>query len=871
MSAFLCTSGAYGQQVFLVDDDAIGSNDGSSWESAFIFLQDALAQATSGDEIWVAAGTYRPDQGAGVATFDRDASFRLVEGVKLYGGFSGGETSVGQRDIEANPTILYGDLNGDDELVACAYDMPDCAEAGRHCFDGSCILKEQIGENSSTIVLALGVSASTILDGFTITGGNANEPSGSSGTLPEGAGAGMYIKYVTVGEEIVASEPIVRNCRFEWNSCTGWGAGIFTDADETAPEGPTITNSIFYRNTSYTSAPTGAALGGGLCTMDSHTTISDCTFRENASIDETLGGWGGAIGTQYGNFVGFPKPRITRCTFVDNYTHGIGGAMYDCHHNTQFMNCTFIGNRAALGGGYANFGGDPTVSNSIFIRNSATGPGSAWSHTGGGLVLQASNQTLGATIVNSLFLENTAGTSAGGIHWQPLDEPTANRRLSNTIVRGNTANGVPDQIAVVSPPGSEPKITFNNIEGGWTNADCPIDAPTCNIDADPLFVDAAAGNFELGANSPCIDAGDNSALSICARDFADNVRFMNDPATPDTGSGSAPIVDMGPYEFVGIVPDCNGNDVYDECDVEIGASDDCNNDFTPDDCQLLDNDCNNDLIPDDCQLVGNDCDANGVLDDCQPDEDCNLSGTQDICDIADGTSGDCNANQVPDECDIELSGLTDENLNGVPDDCEGSTNRYITLVTADAGEPVAYRVDMTASAYFPDSVGTLGWVSEPDENDVSRIADASVYSREWPRVVFIGDCETVPVATYEIWITSDGATFTDPVELATIRRPGDRWWYGDVVGMGTGALPPLPGFTGPNGVVNVTDVQAFLLTFQGPSTPSAHKTWVDMHGLGEGSPPNFILNVSDLQRILFGLAGLRYTDTPNQLDPGDCP
>ena len=72
-------------------------------------------------------------------------------------------------------------------------------------------------------------------------------------------------------------------------------------------------------------------------------------------------------------------------------------------------------------------------------------------------------------------------------------------------------------------------------------------------------------------------------------------------------------------------------------------------------------------------------------------------------------------------------------------------------------------------------------------------------------------------------------------------------------------------------VVNVTDVQAFLLTFQAPSSPSAHKTWVDLHGLGEGSPPNFILNVSDLQRILFGLAGQQYTDTPNQLDPADCP
>lgn len=66
-------------------------------------------------------------------------------------------------------------------------------------------------------------------------------------------------------------------------------------------------------------------------------------------------------------------------------------------------------------------------------------------------------------------------------------------------------------------------------------------------------------------------------------------------------------------------------------------------------------------------------------------------------------------------------------------------------------------------------------------------------------------------------------------------------------------------------------MQAFILTDQGPSSPSVHTTWVDLHGLGAGSPPNFVLNVSDLQRIKFGFQGQRWTDAPDQLDPGDCP
>ena len=145
--------------------------------------------------------------------------------------------------------------------------------------------------------------------------------------------------------------------------------------------------------------------------------------------------------------------------------------------------------------------------------------------------------------------------------------------------------------------------------------------------------------------------------------------------------------------------------------------------------------------------------------------------------------------------------------------------------------------------------------------------------RDWsgdPALINVGDCEIVPVATYEIWATMGGIVFTDPLELATVHKPGDRW-YGDVVGIGTGALPPGPGFTAPNGAANVTEVQAFLLTAKGPTYPRMPTTWVDLHGLGAGSPPNFILNVSDLQRILWGIDGQHYVDSPEHLDATDCP
>ena len=102
---------AHGQSVLYVDDDAPVAGDGTSWATAYNDLQDALGAANPGDEIWVAAGIYTPDRGTG----DRNATFQLIIGVAIYGGFAGGETDLGQRDAATNVTILSGDLADADD------------------------------------------------------------------------------------------------------------------------------------------------------------------------------------------------------------------------------------------------------------------------------------------------------------------------------------------------------------------------------------------------------------------------------------------------------------------------------------------------------------------------------------------------------------------------------------------------------------------------------------------------------------------------------------------------------------------------------------------------------------------------------------
>jgi hypothetical protein len=130
--------------IHYVDADATGGNDGSSWADAFNDLQDGLAATWSDDEIWVAQGIYKPDEGVGITPGDRTATFHLKNGVTIKGGYAGfGEPDPNARDIDAYKTILSGDLLGNDG--------PDFANND---------------ENSYRVLDATGTGATALLDEF---------------------------------------------------------------------------------------------------------------------------------------------------------------------------------------------------------------------------------------------------------------------------------------------------------------------------------------------------------------------------------------------------------------------------------------------------------------------------------------------------------------------------------------------------------------------------------------------------------------------------------------------------------------------------------------------------------------------------------
>lgn len=229
LGILLAQTEAGAQIIHYVDLDATGANNGASWNDAFISLQDALAIAVSGDQIWVAEGAYLTTFGT-----DRSISFELVSGVQLFGGFSGTETQLEQRDWTQNATVLSGDIG----------------ELGP-------------GDNSFHVVVASGTDPSTLLDGFSIEWGNAN-----GNTKPLGAaGGGIYMQ---------GGSPTIQNVILRFNYAPSAAGIMVRDLSE-----PTITNALIIQNLS-------EGPGGGISVItESSAVITNSTFSANIA---TIGG-----------------------------------------------------------------------------------------------------------------------------------------------------------------------------------------------------------------------------------------------------------------------------------------------------------------------------------------------------------------------------------------------------------------------------------------------------------------------------------------------------------------------------------------------------------------------------------------------------
>jgi len=291
----------------------------------------------------VAKGTYRPDRGALQTLGDRSASFALINQVELYGGFSGDgtETMLEERNSANNVTILSGDLAGDDN-PADPPNSPDRAE------------------NSFHVLTAFNIDDSAILDGFTITGGNANgaeQPRDDRGGGLRNIGSFptvrdcRFLKNFGVGfgggvSNTVGSQATFENCQFEFNKALQSGGGMYNFSNSSV----TLTGCLFSKNTA-------DEYGGGMYNVaDSFPESRDCEFRENQAGVGAAFGCGGAVSLLSGvtsDETVFSK--FINCKLVKNIAD-CGGGAYIGDSPVDFTNVKFIGNEA-VGTGSSAYGG----------------------------------------------------------------------------------------------------------------------------------------------------------------------------------------------------------------------------------------------------------------------------------------------------------------------------------------------------------------------------------------------------------------------------------------------------------------------------------------------------------------------------------
>ncbi len=551
--------------IIYVDKKAPGPETGARWPDAFHSLQDALEIAYPGCRIRIGQGTYKPDEGKEVTLGDRKASFHLKNGVVIDGGYAGYGASNPDAKAPAYRAVLSGDLLGNETTWGHSMNIeePD---------------KE---DNSYHVVVGDETNSSAMLRNCVIKHGNAN------GIDPYWANGGGLINY--------HGSPTVEGCFFYGNTsrtsggaACNWGSGAdFKDCTfrynycseqggamwNYGPDAYNSSNRIMITNCSF--ASNAAKQNGGAMDNWSYCLLLNCEFESNRAEN----GDGGAVRI-YG-----AGNEIHQCTFRFNRCSGQGGAilanaLYEAHVYGQIHGCTFSDNWAETGGGVSiHKGRQVSMTGCLFQENVVLSYGAAVSVTelqnlnlancefrdnaskgdGGGLWQASSGLT---DLVNCVFVGNEADQKGGGIYWLCGDLTLINCTFSQnearaegdgiflpaTLTKPNlrAANCIlwngSDETLVLESGGlglGTRNISFSCVE--QLNLDGLGEG---NITANPLFSeDGRNGNVHLTNSSPCIDAGDNSAIPAgITTDLDDNPRKANG------GKGESPIVDMGAYE-----------------------------------------------------------------------------------------------------------------------------------------------------------------------------------------------------------------------------------------------------------------------------------------------------------------------------------
>ena len=269
-------------------------------------MQDALAAAAACpgvQQIWVKEGIYYPDEGKSQVANSTAAAFVVPPGVALYGGFGGTEILLTQRNWLAHPTILSGDVDGNDTNT-----------------DGNSVAEDtgQLQGTNAYHVLWLDgtggtpITTTTRIDGFTVTGGFAN-----GFTSTETGGGGLYCLGRGAGSQC---SPTVANVVFSGNKASYHGGALFADGSDGGESSPIVVNVVFTGNTARYN---GGALYSGATNGTSSPQITNVTFYANAA-----GNGGGVYNDGSG---GTSQPVLTNVILWGNTASTSGAQMFNAY------------------------------------------------------------------------------------------------------------------------------------------------------------------------------------------------------------------------------------------------------------------------------------------------------------------------------------------------------------------------------------------------------------------------------------------------------------------------------------------------------------------------------------------------------------
>ncbi|MEF8846144.1 MAG: choice-of-anchor Q domain-containing protein, partial [Bacteroidales bacterium] len=411
------------QGIIYVDQNASGYNDGTSWEDAFNNLQDALHIADFGDSIWVAASYYYPDRGSHVDRDDRNASFVIPDGVKLYGGFDGTEIVLKERDWKNNETFLTGNIGKE----------KDHSDNARH------------------VVRFINTGDQTLLDGFIIIHGNSEKEDGGAGTEwpdqnPDLFGAGIFIETT---EWNSVSNPKIHHCIIK-NNKAYMGAGLCIWSCYLSVNKPELLNCKIQGNKAYDG-------GGGLYIASEGTS---CPVLVNCLIS--------------GNEAEYSGGGIDFFTSTNNA---------QTEENTILKNCTFSGNSAEWGGAVRMTNMGPVFVNSILWNNLAGNSGNevhlhdatpTFTHCD----IQGGAEAFGRGGSNSIVYHEILDEDphfATAIN--PEDAPTLEGDFHIEEISPCINTGLNDSVTVAVDLDGEPRIKNDTVDIGAYETEKPEDVP----------------------------------------------------------------------------------------------------------------------------------------------------------------------------------------------------------------------------------------------------------------------------------------------------------------------------------------------------------------------------------------------------------